>query len=403
MNKFFRLLLTLIIVSGLFYIMAIISYAAPLDYMVEDIYVEDAFFMDEFKPDVYYYEVYLASYSLNLIIEPRLTNERFEFIIEGDDTINAEGDSGNLVSVTVSDPLGEFDTVTYELYIYVGLNAIDNVKWTGLTYLDVDNGIFAPQFSRYRITYYAILENNIDSFDAASVTWQTINPDAVVEVTCRDELNPDGTLPEGTRTEYSLKVTEATGATKTYYLNLYRKAHITSPIKDTAVISTIRINGGAVPVTGISRHRYYYELSVPKSIKNLDIQAYPSDKSDMVQVFGPTAMAEDAPVLINLLVTSPSEDTFSIYTLRLEYDSFFYSERYTSFQLLMYLILAGILGLLAGFFMKDFILRIIRRVKNKKDTTDEDNCNEANDVNEEIDHTEERDENGIERENIPIT
>lgn len=403
MNKFFRVLLTLIIMSGLFYNTAIISYAAPLDYMVEDIYVEDAFFMDEFKPDVYYYEVYLASYSLNLTIEPRLTNERFEFIIEGDDTINAEEDSGNLVSVTVSDPLGEFDTVTYELYIYVGLNAIDNVKWTGLTYLDVDNGIFAPQFSRYRITYYAILENNIDSFDAASITWQTINPDAVVEVTCRDELNPDGTLPEGKRTEYSLKVTEATGATKTYYLNLYRKAHITSPIKDTAVISTIRINGGAVPVTGISQHRYYYEISVPKSIKNLDIQAYPSDKSDMVQVFGPTAMAEDAPVLINLLVTSPSEDTFSIYTLRLEYDSFIHTERYTSFQLLMYLILAGILGLLAGFFMKDFILRILRWIKNKKDTTDEDNCNEANDVNEEIEHTEERDENGIESENIPIT
>ncbi len=352
-----RMLLMLMIVSGFLCSMPSISYAASQEYMVEDIYVEDGFFMDEFKPDVYYYEVYLASYSIDLTIAPRLTNERFEFIIEGDDTINAEGDSGNLVTVTVSDPIGEFEDVTYELYIYVGLDSIDNIKWTGLTYLDVDKGIFAPQFSRYRITYYAILENNIKTFEDACVTWQTINPDAVVEVNCRDELNPDGTIPEGERVEFSLKVTEATGTTKTYYLNLYRKAQITSPIKDTAVISSIRINGGAVPVTGISPHRYYYELSVPKKVKNLDIQAYPSDKSDMVQVFGPTAMDDDAPVLINLLVTSPSEDTFSIYTLRLQYDSFVYTKRYTSFQFMMYMILIAVLGTVGGFLLKGYLDR----------------------------------------------
>ena len=242
--------------------------------MVEDIVVGDGFFLTEFDPDVYYYDVYLEQFTYNLSIVPELTNERFVYIIEGDDTVNAEGDSGNLVTVTISDPLGKFPTVEYELNIFVGADALENVKWTGLSYLDVENGIFSPQFSRYRITYYAILENDIDSFENANVNWLTINPDARVDIECRGELNEDGSIPEGTRVEYRLRVTESNGKSKSYYLNLYRKAHITSPISDTAVLSQIKINGGAVPVNGMAGHKSYYEVSVPKTITNLDIQAY---------------------------------------------------------------------------------------------------------------------------------
>ena len=323
--------------------------------MVENIVVGDGFFLNEFEPDVYYYDVYLSKFTYNLSIVPELTNERFEYTIQGDDTINAEGDSGNLVTVTVSDPLGKFETVDYELNIFVGADALENVKWTGLSYLDVENGIFSPQFSRYRITYYAILENDIDTFEAANVNWLTINPDANVEVECRDELNEDGTIPEGSRVEYRIRVTETNGKSKSYYLNLYRKAHITSSISDTAVLSQIKINGGAVLVNGLSGHKSYYEVSVPKTITNLEIQAYPADRSDIVRVFGPTSMVTDGPVFVNILVTSPSEETFSIYTLRLEYDSFVYTERYTSFQMLLYVIIAVVLGLLSGFFIMSFI------------------------------------------------
>ena len=244
---------------------------------------------------------------------------------------------------------------------FVGADALEHVEWTGLSYLDVENGIFSPQFSRYRITYYAILENNIDSFDAAGVNWLTINPDATVEISCTDELNEDGTIPEGTRVEYRIRVTESNGKRKSYYLNLYRKAHITSPISDTAVISQIKINGGAVPVNGLSGHKSYYEISVPQTITNLDIQAYPADRSDIVQVFGPTAMSADGPVFVNILVTSPSEDTFSIYTLRLEYDSFAHTEKYTAFQMLVYILLAGACGALAGALITLLIFKFIRK------------------------------------------
>lgn len=331
------------------------------EYMVENIVVGDGFFINEFDPKVHYYDVYLSKFTYNLSIVPELTNERFEYIIQGDDTINAEGDTGNLVTVTVADPLGRFETVEYVLNIFVGADAIEEVKWIGLSYLDVENGIFSPQFSRYRITYYAILENDIDSFEAANVNWLTINPDATVELECRDELNEDGTIPEGTRVEYRIRVVETNGKSKSYYLNLYRKAHITSPISDTAVISQIKINGGAVQVNGLSAHKSYYEISVPKTITNLDIQAYPADRSDIVQVFGPASMNTDGPVFVNILVTSPSEDTFSIYTLRLEYDSFMYTEKYTEFQMLMYLLGIGAVGIILGFLIKT----LISKKKNK--------------------------------------
>ena len=333
----------------------ITAFSEEPEHMVENIYVADGFFLNEFDPKVHYYDVYLSKFTYNLSIVPELTNERFEYTIQGDDTINAEGDSGNLVTITVADPLDRFETVEYVLNIFVGADALENVKWIGLSYLDVENAIFSPQFSRYRITYYAILENDIDSFEAANVNWLTINPDATVELECRSELNEDGTIPEGTRVEYRIRVVERNGKSKSYYLNLYRKAHITSSISDTAVISQIKINGGAVPVNGLSGHKSYYEISVPKTITNLDIQAYPADRSDIVQVLGPTSMNTDGPIFVNILVTSPSEDTFSIYTLRLEYDSFMYTEKYTEFQMLIYLVGTSVLSMILGFFIKKFV------------------------------------------------
>ena len=150
--------------------------------------------------------------------------------------------------------------------------------------------------------------------------------------------------------EYAIKVTEHDGRSKTYYLNLYRKAQMTSSISDTAVLSNIKINGGAVEVAGFAGHKSYYDVTVPKTVTNLDIQAYPADRSDLVQVIGPVSMNEDEPVFVNILVTSPSEETYSIYTLRLSYDSFLYTEKYSSFQLLAYLLLAGVGLFVIGFF-----------------------------------------------------
>ncbi|GEM_PF-4195926 len=187
--------------------------------------------------------LYMASFTYNLSISLDLTNPRFEYPISGDDTITADIDSENVVTISVYDPIDEYESVEYYLNIYVGLDSIDAIPWTELSYLDVENGIFSPQFSRYRITYHVILENDVDSFDAA------------VEVNCRDEMN------------------------------------------------------------------------------------------------------EDEPIFMNILVTSPSEETYSIYTLRLSYNSFIYTEKYSSFQLLVYLLLIGI-GLFAiGFFAALYISR----------------------------------------------
>ena len=118
----------------------------------------------------------------------------------------------------------------------------------------------------------------------------------------------------------------------------------------------IKLNGGAVKLS-FDRHRAFYNVVVPKSVKQLDIQAYPADRSDLVQVIGPVSMNEDEPVFVNILVTSPSEETYSIYTLRLSYDSFLYTEKYSSFQLLAYLLLAGVGLFVIGFFTAWYISR----------------------------------------------
>ena len=91
---------------------------------------------------------------------------------------------------------------------------------------------------------------------------------------------------------------------------------------------------------GFTHHKAYYDVTVPKSVKNLDIQAYPADRSDMVQVIGAESMNDNQPVFVNILVTSPSEDTYSIYTLRLAYDNFF-TPKFSAFQMIICILLFG--------------------------------------------------------------
>ena len=386
-----RMLVLLTFFSMLFVQTAAAERNDDLSYMVEKISVENGYFLNDFNPNVYYYDVIMSSFTYNLSISVELTDSRFEYEISGADEITASSDSENIVTVSVYDTLGRYETVEYYLSIYVGNDAIHSIPWTGLSSLDVENGIFSPQFSRYRITYYAILENNVQSFDEAGVNYRTINPDATVEIACRDELNSDGTLREGKRTEFEMKVTEANGKSKTYYLNLYRKAHITSSISDTAVLSNIKINGGEVSVP-FSEHRAYYDLTVPKSVKNLDIQAYPADRSDMVQVIGAEAMNERQPVFVNILVTSPSEDTYSIYTLRLTYDNIF-APRYSVIQTAICILLFGFALFVGGFFAARFLYK--RKMRLETEVTFVETVEAVNTVDTEV-------TNDVEDESVPM-
>lgn len=329
--------------------------------MVKSITVVDGYFQEDFSPDVDTYNVYMSSYTPRLTVLVEVNNPRFEYVITGDDDISANNNSKNLVTVSVSDPMGEYASKEYKLNVYVGLKNDDSIMWTGLSYLNVENGVFSPQFDRYRVTYYAVLENNVDSFEAAGVMYRFINPKSTIKIQCNDKLNDDGTIPEGTRVEYMLKVTEPDKKTRTYYLNLYRKAAITASISDTALLASIKINGGKVDVPFTPRESYY-DITVPESVTNLDVQAYPADGSDIVQVIGPVSMNKETPVLLNVLVTSPSEDTFSIYTLRLTYDSFTTTPKFSAFQMLMTVIAASV-----GFFAIGVALTLfIKRKKSAK-------------------------------------
>ena len=88
-------------------------------YMVEKISVVDGYFLDDFNPGVYDYDVIMSSFTYNLSISVELTDPRFTYEVSGADEITATSDSENIVTVSVYDPLGRYETVEYHLNIYV--------------------------------------------------------------------------------------------------------------------------------------------------------------------------------------------------------------------------------------------------------------------------------------------
>ena len=324
--------------------------------MVSNITVDGGTFTTNFKPGNYIYSVYLKSFKESINVSVELNDSRFEYTINGNRLLDRNED--NIVIINVTDPEGEYDDEKYTLNIF-----FDTI---GLTYLDVENGIFSPQFDKFHSTYYVILENNIDTFEAAGVNWTTVNKDAVVEVTCEDELNEDGTLPEGERTDYKLKVCEADGTSRTYTLKFYRKASTISSIDENALLASIKINGGAVEMPTFWQKKSFYDITVPSSVTELDIQAYPVNRNNITEVIGSTIMKEDEPIYITIVVTSDKYGTSSYYTLRCQYDTAMYTQKYTTLELIAYVatgIFAGlIVGILLAFTFKH------KKYKNKSET-----------------------------------
>ena len=112
-----------------------------------------------------------------------------------------------------------------------------------------------------------------------------------------------------------------------------------------------------------------------------------ADRSDIVYVIGAESMNDSQPVFVNILVTSPSEDTYSIYTLRLTYDNFF-TPKYSVFQMIVFVILIGSVLFVCDFFAARFMYR--RKMRIETDT-------EADAALEEVEVTED-----VENENTPI-
>lgn len=328
--------------------------------MVKNITVEGGTFTTDFKAGNYTYSVYLKEFQENLNITVELNNQRFEYEMNGEKRLVRESD--NVAVIKVTDPNGEYSDEKYTLNIF-----FDTV---GLTYLDVENGIFSPQFDKFHSTYYAILENKIDSFEAAGVNWKTANKDAVVEVECLGVLNEDGTLPEGERTDYKLKVCETDGTSKDYKLRLYRKSSTVSAIDENALLASIKINGGAIEMPAFRQQQSFYDVIVPASIDKLDVQAYPADRSNVAQVIGNTVMKADEPVYITIVVTSEKYGTSSYYTLRCQYETAMFTEKHTDLQLLAYVSVAlfsgFIIGLAAALLIRNIKRRKQKSVKNYK-------------------------------------
>lgn len=309
------------------------------NYMVKNITVEGGTFTTEFKPQNKIYSVYFNNFVDTVNVSVELTNPRFEYKVKGQEWLLREEE--NVITVYATDPQGVYPDETYTLNIL-----FDTV---GLTYLDVENGIFSPQFDKFHIVYYAIVENNIDTYDKAAVNYRTVNANAKVKVECLDELNDDGTLKEGRRTEYKLTVIEADKTTKDYRLRIYRKSLINPTLDDNALLQNLVINNGTAKLSqSFNPKRANYDVVVPASVEKLDVQAHPQDKTNIVEVIGSTAMQKDRPTIITVKVTSDVYDTESYYTLRCQYDTAMYTEKHTDLQLFAYVLCALIIGGLIG-------------------------------------------------------
>ena len=324
--------------------------------MVKNITVKGGTFTTAFKAGNYTYSVYFKTFQENLDVSVELNNSRFEHTVNGNKLLDRYED--NVIVIDVTDPNGEYSDEKYTLNIFFDTE--------GLTYLDVENGIFAPQFDKFHTTYYVILENNIDTFENAGVNWKTANKDAVVEVECLGELNEDGTLPEGKRTDYRLNIREADGTSKNYRLKLYRKTSMTSAIDESALLSNIKINGGAVEMPTFRQKQSFYDVIVPKSVDKLDVQAYPVDRSNIAEVIGNTVMEENRPIYITIKVTSNKYGTSSYYTLRCQYDTMMYTEKHTDLQMIAYASFALFVGAIIGYGITLIFKRKKRRYKSER-------------------------------------
>lgn len=305
--------------------------------MVNAITVDGGVFTTKFKPGNFIYSIYFPEFQENIQVKLDLNENRFQYTVKGNKRLLRDGD--NVVTVTVTDPDGVFPDEKYTLNIFF--------ETQGLTYLDVENGIFSPQFDKFQSVYYGILENQIDTFEKAGVNWKTVNKDAIVTVECMGELNEDGTLPEGKRTQFKISVVETDGVRKEYRLLLYRKSSLIPCLNEQALLESLKINGGVVRMPTFKKMQAFYDVYVPLSAISVDIQAFPVDKSNIVEVIGSTVLRKDQPIYITVKVTSDSGDVCSYYILRCQYDTALYTKKHTKLQLIFY----TMTGLTGGVFI----------------------------------------------------
>lgn len=307
--------------------------------MVENISIESGTFLTEFRPGHTTYSVYFEEFQDPLTVNVQLKDDRFQYAVDGEEFLDRYKD--NVVVVDVTDPDGEYADEKYTFNIF--FEAI------GFSYMGAENGILSPQFDKFHTNYYVVVENEIDTFDKVGLVWHTANKDAVAEVDCVGELNKDGTLPEGERTQYRITVREQDGTCNYYQLFIYRKASMVSALDDTALLENIKINGEKVEVPTFREDQSFYDIIVPSSVTELDIQAYPVDKRNYAEVIGSTIMKEDRPIYITIKVTSEIHAKESYYTLRCQYDTMIHTEKYTELQVSAFVLCALVLGCSIGY------------------------------------------------------
>ena len=280
--------------------------------------------MIQYEPQIILYtvELFEGETEIDVIAVPK--NDQCIVTVEGDET-PMELNSERIVRVSAHDDIGNFET--YILMVYSREIIPEAERGWGLNYLACENGIISPHYRASAEQYYIILKNDQTE---AILDIRPKNREASITVTGNKDLQ------EGVRSRAQITITETNGIARSYRLYIYRESQIRSQVDRSFLLSSVEINGRAVEID-FNQNKGYYDLSVPKSVKTLQVTAIAQDRTNVVDILGSSAMDDKTPVLVTIVVRNPDfpDKGMSVYTLRLVYDSTFYSAIYSHFQMIV--------------------------------------------------------------------
>lgn len=308
--------------KNLFIIMTvmIISFAikvqAETPALLKDLDVSNGF-MIQFDKNTLTYTVELdkgESYA-NVIAVP--ANDECTIQIEGEHEKVSPG-SEHIITVSVSDMQGNFETYTLKVYA--------QAEKGGMSFLRCLNGIMSPQYRDTARNFYIVLPYDCEYADLDIRTW---DKDAVVEVVGNEKFE------KGKRKRVMVKITDTNGNVSEYALYVYRQMEVNSNINRSFLLSNIQINSDKVPIS-FEPTKGYYRLEVPSSISKLDIEALADDRKNIVEISGSDTITDYEHNIVTITVSNPDDETDgkSIYVLDFYKNSFVNTPTYTKMQLI---------------------------------------------------------------------
>lgn len=171
--------------------------------------------------------------------------------------------------------------------------------------LNIQNGTMAPAFDPKTNTYNVVIKSQETRLQLNIVPK---DPAAVVTVAGNDSIT------SGTVNKVTITVKSGSSGVNTYNLLVYRESEFNNPINSDAMLNSIQINNGTVPIS-FSSKQYFYQVPLNANIHELSINADKINQNDKVEILGSKEVVGQNPQIVNIIVTDSLGKGSSVYTL----------------------------------------------------------------------------------------